>query len=210
MLKTLIGTTNPQNYAQYLNEKIENVVNLFKKNNLDFPKYEVFESPAEYYRMRTEFSVYFNEDHSDFTFCMFEPKTKPRKRIELETFPVGSKAINQGMSLLKKYLMNYPILNHKLFETDFLANQNGELVIALNFHKNIDEKPFKEAATALGVNIQTIAKWCKQGHSLDWKPCRYADEMQKEFEILTPWGKRVIVDGKRYQSVSDAASGNIG
>ena len=29
--------------------------------------------------------------------------------------------------------------------------------------------------------------------------------MQKEFEILTPWGKRVIVDGKRYQSVSDAA-----
>ena len=112
--------------------------------NLDFPKYEVFESPAEYYRMRTEFSVYFNEDHSDFTFCMFEPKTKPRKRIELETFPVGSKAINQGMSLLKKYLMNYPILNHKLFETDFLANQNGELVIALNFHKNIDEKTFKE------------------------------------------------------------------
>ena len=33
MLKTLIGTTDPQNYAQYLNEKIENVVNLFKKNN---------------------------------------------------------------------------------------------------------------------------------------------------------------------------------
>ena len=55
MLKTLIGTTDPQNYAQYLNEKIENVVNLFKKNNLDFPKYEVFESPAEYYRMKQNF-----------------------------------------------------------------------------------------------------------------------------------------------------------
>ena len=42
MLKTLIGTTDPQNYAQYLNEKIENVVNLLKRNNLDFPKSEVF------------------------------------------------------------------------------------------------------------------------------------------------------------------------
>lgn len=174
MLKTLIGTTDPQNYAQYLNKKIENVVNLFKKNNLDFPKYEVFESPAEYYRMRTEFSVYFNEDHSDFTFCMFEPKTKPRKRIELETFPVGSKAINQGMSLLKKYLMNYPILNHKLFETDFLANQNGELVIALNFHKNIDEKTFKEAATALkndflkeGLKVNFIGRARKQSILVD-------------------------------------------
>ena len=139
MLKTLIGTTDPQNYTKYLNEKIDKVVNLLKEHNLDLPSFEVFESPAEYYRMRTEFSIFFNEDHTDFSFCMFEPKTKPKKRIELQTFPVGSKAINKAMSLLKKYLMNYPILNQKLFEIDFLSNQIGELIIALNFHKKIDE-----------------------------------------------------------------------
>ena len=53
MLKTLIGTTDPQNYTKYLNEKIGKVVNLLKEHNLDLPSFEVFESPAEYYRMRT-------------------------------------------------------------------------------------------------------------------------------------------------------------
>ena len=96
MLKTLIGTTDPQNYSQYLNEKIDNVVSLFKKNNLQIPSHQVFASPSEYYRMRTEFSIYFTNDYTDFTFCMFEPKTKPKKRIELASFPVGSKAINKG------------------------------------------------------------------------------------------------------------------
>ena len=51
MLKTLIGTTDPDNYTQYLNEKIDTVVNLFKKNNLEIPVPQVFESPSEYYRM---------------------------------------------------------------------------------------------------------------------------------------------------------------
>ena len=132
MLKTLIGTTDPQNYSQYLNEKIDNVVSLFQKNNLQIPSHQVFASPSEYYRMRTEFSIYFTNDYTDFTFCMFEPKTKPKKRIELASFPVGSKAINKGMELLKKYLMQYHELSFKLFETDFLSNQKDELVIALN------------------------------------------------------------------------------
>lgn len=153
MLKTLIGTTDPTNYSQYLNEKIQTVLNLLKKNNLTLPEPQIFESPAEFYRMRTEFSVYFNDDHTDFNFCMFEPKTKPRKRIELETFPVGSKAINKSMELLKKYLMNYKILNERLFEVDFLSNQAGEIVIALNFHKKIDEDAFKAAATELKENF---------------------------------------------------------
>ena len=174
MLKTLIGTTDPQNYTKYLNEKIDKVVNLLKEHNLDLPSFEVFESPAEYYRMRTEFSIFFNEDHTDFSFCMFEPKTKPKKRIELQTFPVGSKAINKAMSLLKKYLMNYPILNQKLFEIDFLSNQIGELIIALNFHKKIDEKEFIENAKALkqdfsneGLSANFIGRAKKQSILVD-------------------------------------------
>lgn len=155
MLKTLIGTTDPQNYSRYLNEKISNVVNLLKSNNLTLPHYEVFESPSEYYRMRTEFSVYFNTDHTAFELCMFEPGSKPKKRIELKSFPVGSKAINKGMLLLKKYLLKYPELNHKLFEADFLSNQNGELVISLNFHKKIDEVAFKEQAKLLAEDFMS-------------------------------------------------------
>ena len=99
----------------------------------------------------------------------------------------------------KRMSINNPMKNTQVV-SKVVKQKVRPVVIDGEFYNSI-----KEAATALGVNIQTIAKWCKQGHSLDWKPCRYADEMQKEFEILTPWGKRVIVDGKRYQSVSDAA-----
>lgn len=174
MLKTLIGTTDPQNYSQYLNEKIDNVVSLFKKNNLQIPSHQVFASPSEYYRMRTEFSIYFTNDYTDFTFCMFEPKTKPKKRIELASFPVGSKAINKGMELLKKYLMQYHELSFKLFETDFLSNQKDELVIALNFHKKIDEDKFKLEASKLkadflkeGLSVNFIGRAKKQSILVD-------------------------------------------
>lgn len=154
MLKTLIGTTDPINYSNYLNQKIDSVINLFKTKELELPEFEVFESPAQYYRMRTEFSIFFNEDHSDFSFCMFEPKSKPRKRIEIESFPVGSKAINQAMDLLKKHLLKYPCLSFKLFEIDFLSNQAGELIIALNFHKKLDEAEFKQQANALKLDFK--------------------------------------------------------
>lgn len=169
MLKTLIGTTDPQNYKQYLNEKIDYVVNLFKKNNLDIPSPEIFESPAEYYRMRTEFCIFFNKEHTDFEFCMFVPKSKPKQRIELKNFPVGSKSINQAMAILKKYLMSYEELTMKLFEADFLANQKGELIISLNYHKKINENLFREEANSLrkqfteeGLSVNIVGRAKKQ------------------------------------------------
>lgn len=169
MLQTLIGKTDPQNYDQYLKEKISNVVTLFKKNNLTIDNYSVFESPKEYYRMRTEFCVFFNEDRSDFNFCMFEPNTKPKKRIELQTFPVGSKAINKAMQLLKKYLLSYDELKHKLFQIDFLSNQSEEIIIALNYHKVINEIEFKKDVSDIkiqflneGLNAQFIGRAKKQ------------------------------------------------
>ena len=169
MLQTLIGKTDPQNYDQYLKEKISNVVTLFKKNNLTIDNYSVFESPKEYYRMRTEFCVFFNEDRSDFNFCMFEPNTKPKKRIELQTFPVGSKAINKAMQLLKKYLLSYDELKHKLFQIDFLSNQSGEIIIALNYHKVINEIEFKKDVSDIkiqflneGLKAQFIGRAKKQ------------------------------------------------
>ncbi|WP_406030396.1 tRNA (uridine(54)-C5)-methyltransferase TrmA [Succinivibrio sp.] len=169
MLQTLIGKTDPQNYDQYLKEKISNVVTLFKKNNLAIDNYSVFESPKEYYRMRTEFCIFFNEDRSDFNFCMFEPNTKPKKRIELHTFPVGSKAINKAMLLLKKYLLSYDELKHKLFQIDFLSNQSGEIIIALNYHKAINEIEFKKNISDIksqflneGLKAQFIGRAKKQ------------------------------------------------
>ena len=169
MLQTLIGKTDPQNYDQYLKEKISNVVTLFKKNNLTIDNYSVFESPKEYYRMRTEFCVFFNEDRSDFNFCMFEPNTKPKKRIELQSFPVGSKAINKAMQLLKKHLLSYNELKHKLFQIDFLSNQSGEIIIALNYHKAINEIEFKKNINDIkrlflneGLKAQFIGRAKKQ------------------------------------------------
>lgn len=63
MLKTLIGTTDPDNYTQYLNEKIDTVVNLFKKIILKFQYHRFLNHQANiiacvqssaYFLMRTE------------------------------------------------------------------------------------------------------------------------------------------------------------
>lgn len=49
--------------------------------------------------------------------------------------------------------MQYHELSFKLFETDFLSNQKDELVIALNFHKKIDEDKFKLEASKLKADF---------------------------------------------------------
>lgn len=69
----------------------------------------------------------------------------------------------------------------------------------------------KNAEKALGVTEGAIIKWCKRGWDTNGNPCRYAEEKQKEIPFFikehpkatTP--KAVIVDGKFYYTVADAA-----
>lgn len=73
------------------------------------------------------------------------------------------------MQLLKKHIFNYKYLTEKLFEADFLSNQAGELVLALNYHKKLDEELFKSLAASLkedfkkdGLSVDFIGRAKKQ------------------------------------------------
>lgn len=62
-----------------------------------------------------------------------------------------------------------------------------------------------DAARALGVTEYTVSTWCKRGYNTEGKPCRYADEEQKEY-TLPKKGKGVLIDGKDYYpTVKEAA-----
>lgn len=69
----------------------------------------------------------------------------------------------------------------------------------------------KLAANLLNVSEFTVTVWCKRGYDTKGNPCRYFNEPQKEYPLIkkthpqatTP--KAVIVDGKRFETVKDAA-----
>lgn len=168
MLKPLLTTTDPQNYDLYFNEKITEVKNLFIKAGLDIPPAKLYKSPAEYYRMRAEFAV-FHEYDGNISFIMFKPNTDPKERIVVEHFPIASHAINKGMELLRTYVKDNYELKKKLFEAEFLCNQNGDLIISLSYHRPLDASAWKEAALKLkeqclqeGLNVDFIGRARKQ------------------------------------------------
>lgn len=63
----------------------------------------------------------------------------------------------------------------------------------------------KIAAKALGVWDITISRWCKRGYNTEFKPCRYADSEQKEYKVKISNSRAVIINGKRFNSVREAA-----
>lgn len=66
-----------------------------------------------------------------------------------------------------------------------------------------------DAANACGVRDITISAWCKRGYNTNGKPCRYADEEQKDF-IIPKLGKGVLIDGKDYYPTVKAAALALG
>lgn len=67
------------------------------------------------------------------------------------------------------------------------------------------------ASKIMGVSANTIISWCKRGYDTYGKPCRYADEPQAIYSDIKKTNpkiknfKSVILDGKKYLTVSEAA-----
>ncbi|MCR5536389.1 MAG: tRNA (uridine(54)-C5)-methyltransferase TrmA [Succinivibrio sp.] len=169
MLPKLLTTTDPQNYAQYLSEKTTQIANDFVQAGLQVPKPQIFESKPEYYRMRAEFAVYFTDHEHHFNYVMFVPGSVPRQKIELTEFPIAVKPINLAMRLLREYAPSYDYLMHKLFNINFLANQAGQVIIALEYHKHLDPAQWHAQAHSLkaelaehGLDAQLLARAHKQ------------------------------------------------
>lgn len=147
MLPPLLYTTDPGRYHAYLEEKCAATLQLFADHGLSHPQPQIVASPAEHFRMRAEFGIYFEDQKP--RFCMFEPHTKPRVRVPLDSFPMAAEPINAAMAALSAHLGDYRVLCHKLFSCSFLSASSGETVISLQYHTKLDEASFAQAATEL-------------------------------------------------------------
>ena len=91
--------------------------------------------------------------------------------------------------------------------------KNAEVAKKVNSQKkrpiiidNIQYDGIVDAARALNVCENTILNWCKRGYNTEGKPCRYADEEQKEYKIHKTCSKAVVIDGVEYPSLRAAAN----
>lgn len=71
--------------------------------------------------------------------------------------------------------------------------------------KGITFESTKAAGEHFKRHPEQIQTWCKRGYDSDKEPCRYADEIQKNYELKTTSSKKVIIDGVVYKSVKEAA-----
>lgn len=144
-------------YQQQLNTKIERITIQFQ--DFQAPKLEVFDSPAEHFRMRAEFRIWHTED--DMFYAMFErdAKTQEKVVVRVDSLPIATQSINDLMPRLLDALKQQDILHHRLFEVDFLASTHGEMLVSLIYHRKLDEQWETEAkALAKQLNIKIIGR----------------------------------------------------
>lgn len=125
--------------------------------------------------------------------------TEEMKEYQSQYNPM--KAMEHRKRMSEKNPMKNPNVSKKV------AKKKSKAVI-LNgeFFNSITEASFKTKHSQW-----TIIKWCRQGYDINGKPCRYANEQQKEIPLLkqlhpkaaTP--KPVIVNGVRYETIIDGA-----
>ncbi len=114
---------------------------------------EVFDSPREHYRLRTEFRLWREDGQRHY--AMFEPGDK-HKAILIDDFPIASRRINELMPRLKAAWQASETLSFKLFQVEFLTTLAGDALVTLAYHRPLDEAWQAEAerlATDLGVSI---------------------------------------------------------
>lgn len=149
---------NPSRYTELLHEKKVRIQNQFAP--FEIPPIEVFESPAENFRMRAEFRVWQQDDHC--FYAMFAP-AEPKTPIRIDNFPIGSTAINRLMPVLLDAINSDAMLRKRLFQIEFLTTLCGEALVTLIYHRPLDEA-WEAAAGKLAekLNIRLIGRSKKQ------------------------------------------------
>src|SRR3546814_679036 len=141
----------PATYAAQLAEKAARLVELLAP--FDAPAPEVFDSPREHYRLRTEFRLWREEGQCHY--AMFEQGDK-HKAILIDDFLIASRRINELMPQLKAAWQASEVLSFKLCQVEFLTTLAGDALITLAYHRPLDDAWQQEAeklAEALGASI---------------------------------------------------------
>jgi len=119
---------------------------------------EVFESPHEHYRGRSEFKIW----HIDDTLHYAMNHQQHKGVVLIEECPQVNRYISSLMPHLLDKIQEYD-LGFKLFGADFLSASDGEMVVSLLYHRKLDET-WKEQAEKMAkdLNISLIGRARKQ------------------------------------------------
>ena len=152
----------PEQYDQLLTEKAQRITQLLAPFNP--PTADIFSSPEKHFRMRAEFRIWHDrqgEDNHCF-YVMFEPDA-PSVPVRVDDYPIGSLPITQLMPKLLEQINQCDTLKHKLFQLEFLSTTNGEVLVSLIYHRQLDEL-WKAEAEKLEqqFNILVIGRARKQ------------------------------------------------
>ena len=152
-----LAVVQPERYEEQLAEKVSQVYAEFEA--FDIPELEVFRSQPEHYRMRAEFRIWHEAQHSFYR--MFDPES--RQPFRVKEFPAGSRRINELMQPLMQEVEQSEHLRLRLFQVEFLTTQTGEALVTLLYHRQLDEL-WQECARALQekLDINIIGRARKQ------------------------------------------------
>ncbi|WP_373741723.1 tRNA (uridine(54)-C5)-methyltransferase TrmA [Neisseria sp.] len=144
-------------YRIQLEQKTAALNNLFA--GLPVPELEVYESPAEHYRMRAEFRVW--HEGGEMFYAMFEPGKKAggASMIRCDVFPAAAESINDLMPRLMDAVRGNAVLAERWYAVEFLATLSGEMLVTMIYHKKLDAS-WQAAAEALqrGLGIAVIGR----------------------------------------------------
>ncbi|PHS38170.1 MAG: tRNA (uridine(54)-C5)-methyltransferase TrmA [Sulfurovum sp.] len=103
---------------------------------------EVFDSPTEHYRARSEFRIWHEGDRCDYAMGSIEKKGA----INIEECPKVIEPIEKRMwALLEKINASQEVLKKKLFAVEFLATTTDECLITMLYHRKLDDVWSSEA-----------------------------------------------------------------
>lgn len=125
-------------YFTQLQKKEQTLRNLLTPFTTITP--QVYESPPQHFRMRSEFRIWHEQDKLHYT--MFAADKKP---IFLSQFDQVSEDINRLMRELGLLFLHYDEIRKRLFQVNFLTTRLHEALITLCYHRALDENWLTQA-----------------------------------------------------------------
>ncbi len=126
-------------YAEQLKRKEERVSGLLAPYYSE--KLEVFDSPSDHYRARSEFRIWHEGDRCDYAMGKMQIEgEKIKGAINIEECPKVIVPIEKRMwKLLEKINVSTEVLKHRLFAVEFLATTTDECLVTMLYHRKLDD-----------------------------------------------------------------------
>ncbi len=131
-------------YEAQLAQKHHHVVELFK--DLYCGEITLFRSQEEHYRARSEFKIWHDGDA-----IYYAMNHQDKGVVCIDECPQVALPIAELMPKLLKQIVQYD-LGYKLFGADFLSGSDGDMVVSLLYHRQLDEA-WDEVAKNIANNL---------------------------------------------------------